>query len=192
MKIYTKTGDKGTTQVYTSQVLRLDKNDAILECYWSIDELNSHIGLLSILLIGAPSEQQKPNGQNALNIRLNEFVNPAFMFNIQQTLFSIGFAISDKPQIDNNATEALEIAIDAMQSELPTQTKFILPGGTQAASQAHICRTVTRRAERTIVTVAKQQNVPEICIQYLNRLSDYFFVAARYLNHRENHADIEV
>ncbi len=192
MKIYTKTGDKGTTQVYTSEVLRLDKNDAVLECYGSIDELNSHIGLLNSLLADVQSEQPKPDSQDNVNTVLDEFVSPAFMFGIQQTLFSIGFAISDKPQIENNATEALEQAIDAMQSKLPPQTKFILPGGTQVASQAHICRTVTRRAERTIVTVSKQQNVPAICIQYLNRLSDYFFVAARYLNHRVNHADIEV
>lgn len=198
MKIYTKGGDTGTTQVYTSEVLRLDKNDAVLECYGSIDELNSHIGLLSSVLgVHQPHHPSslKLSSENAEleeNPELDQFVCPAFMFNIQQTLFSIGFAISDKPQIENNATTVLEQAIDAMQSALPPQTKFILPGGTQAAAQAHICRTVTRRAERTLVSVAQQQNVPAICIQYLNRLSDYFFVAARYLNHRVKHADIEV
>jgi cob(I)alamin adenosyltransferase len=114
------------------------------------------------------------------------------MFGIQKTLFSIGFAISDKPQIDDNATQLLEEAIDKLQQKLPPQTKFILPGGSQLAAQAHICRTVTRRAERTIVSVAQQQNVPDICIQYLNRLSDYFFVAARALNVRAQISDIEV
>ncbi len=180
MKIYTKTGDKGTTQVYTSEVLRLTKNDAILECYGSIDELNSHIGLLSALLIKEASNKEEP------------YLSQSFMFGIQKTLFSIGFAISDKPQIDENATQVLEHAIDKLQQELPPQTKFILPGGGQLAAQAHICRTVTRRAERTIVSVSQQQSVPDICIQYLNRLSDYFFVAARALNSRSKIADIEV
>lgn len=180
MKIYTKTGDKGTTQVYTSEVLRLTKNDAILECYGSIDELNSHIGLLSALLVEEASNKEEP------------YLSQSFMFGIQKTLFSIGFAISDKPQIDENATQVLEHAIDKLQQELQPQTKFILPGGSQLAAQAHICRTVTRRAERTIVSVSQQQNVPDICIQYLNRLSDYFFVAARALNSRAKIADIEV
>jgi cob(I)alamin adenosyltransferase len=183
MKIYTKTGDKGTTQVYTSEVLRLDKNDAILECYGSIDELNSHIGLLSALLGNA-------NASSGNNDEIN--LSPSFMFDIQKILFSIGFAISDKPQIDENATQVLEDAIDKLQLELPPQTKFILPGGSQLAAQAHICRTVARRAERAIVTVSQQRSVPAICIQYLNRLSDYFFVAARAFNVRAQIADIEV
>lgn len=180
MKIYTKTGDKGTTQVYASEVLRLNKNDAILDCYGSIDELNSHIGMLSALLAADTINHEDP------------CLSQSFMFNIQKTLFTIGFAISDKPQIDENATKVLEQAIDKLQQELPPQTKFILPGGSQLAAQAHICRTVTRRAERTIVSVAQQQNVPDICIQYLNRLSDYFFVAARAFNFRAQIADIEV
>lgn len=180
MKIYTKTGDKGTTQVYTSEVLRLDKNDAILECYGSIDELNSHIGLLSALMGNIDTDDNESS------------LSATFMFDIQKTLFSIGFAISDKPQIDENATQVLEDAIDKLQQELPAQTKFILPGGNQLAAQAHICRTVARRAERTIVSVSQQRNVPAICIQYLNRLSDYFFVAARAFNSRAQIADIEV
>jgi len=180
MKIYTKTGDKGTTQVYTSEVLRLNKNDAILECYGSIDELNSNVGLLSALLSADIGNKEEP------------YLSRAFMLDIQKTLFSIGFAISDKPQIDGSATQLLEEAIDTLQQELPPQTKFILPGGSQLAAQAHVCRTVTRRAERTIVSVSQQQNVPEVCIQYLNRLSDYFFVAARALNAKAQIADIEV
>lgn len=180
MKIYTKTGDKGTTQVYTSEVLRLSKDDAILECYGTIDELNSHIGLLSSMLIDTESTSKV------------DALCPSFMYEIQKTLFSIGFAISDKPQLDESATIAIEEAIDVLQKNLPAQTKFILPGGCQAAAQAHVCRTVARRAERTLVSVSKQQNVPEVCNQYLNRLSDYFFVAARTLNYHSQISDIEV
>jgi cob(I)alamin adenosyltransferase len=180
MKIYTKTGDKGTTQVYTSEVLRLSKDDAILECYGTIDELNSHIGMLNALLVDSSDQNQ------------SDALSPSFMFEIQKTLFSIGFAISDKPQIDANTTKAIEDAIDSLQQSLPAQTKFILPGGSQAAAQAHICRTVARRAERSLVSVSQQQNVPEVCLQYLNRLSDYFFVAARALNFSAQISDIEV
>lgn len=180
MKIYTKTGDKGTTQVYTSEVLRLNKNDAILECYGSIDELNSHAGMLSALMLEASPALSQPA------------LDSTFMLNIQKTLFSIGFAISDKPQIDDSAVTVLEDAIDQLQQTLLPQTKFILPGGSKLAAQAHICRTVTRRAERTVVTVSQQQHVPDICIQYLNRLSDYFFVAARAFNALAQIPDIEV
>ncbi len=100
MKIYTKTGDKGTTQVYTSEVLRLDKNDAILECYGSIDELNSHIGLLSALM-----------GNIDANINDESSLSTTFMFDIQKTLFSISFAISDTPQIDENETQVINKTI---------------------------------------------------------------------------------
>ena len=179
MKIYTKTGDKGTTQVYTSEVLRLSKNDIILECYGTLDELNSHVGLLSALL----------NTQESIS---THFMNCEFLQSIQHNLFSIGFAISDKPQLEETSVEDLEKAIDELQSTLSPQTKFILPGGSHLGAQAHVARTIARRAERNLVALSAQQDIPDICIAYINRLSDYLFVAARSLNAASGMADIEV
>jgi cob(I)alamin adenosyltransferase len=179
MKIYTKTGDKGTTQVYTAEVLRLSKDDIILECYGTLDELNSHIGLLSALLISV-------KGINT------EALSCEFLQAIQHNLFAIGFAISDKPQLNETSVEALEEAIDKLQSTLAPQTKFILPGGSHLGAQAHVARTIARRAERKLVSLSAQQNIPDICIAYINRLSDYLFVAARSLNAATGIADIEV
>ncbi|MDT0581307.1 MULTISPECIES: cob(I)yrinic acid a,c-diamide adenosyltransferase [Alteromonadaceae] len=179
MKIYTKTGDKGTTQVYTSEVLRLSKDDIILECYGTLDELNSHIGLLSALL----NEKENLSASS---------LSCEFLQSIQHNLFSIGFAISDKPQLNENSVEVLETAIDELQSTLSPQTKFILPGGSQLGAQAHVARTIARRAERNLVALSAQQNIPDICIAYINRLSDYLFVAARSFNARTGIADIEI
>lgn len=169
MKIYTKTGDKGETQVYATQTLRLRKDDPILESYGTLDEFNAHVGLLNSLI-----EHEKTK---TLKAQLSE---------IQQAIFQIGFAISADTKIDDEDVNHLELWIDTMTQELPPQTHFILPGGTQAASQAHICRTVARRAERQLVRLQDAHPVPSICIQYINRLSDYFFVSARWLNQQKS------
>ena len=106
MKIYTKTGDKGTTQVYTSEVLRLSKDDIILECYGTLDELNSHIGLLSALL------NEKENlSASALSCE--------FLQSIQHNLFSIGFAISDKPQVHSVPSNAPHLPVLSVLSGVP-------------------------------------------------------------------------
>ena len=204
MKIYTKTGDKGSTQVYTSDFVRVNKNDIILECYGTLDELNSHIGLLNAQISNHASmnEVMNDSGNACTSIR------PEFLEGIQHTIFSIGFAISDKPQIKASDTQSLEEAIDQLQSLIPPQTKFILPGGSALAAQAHVCRTVARRAERQLVSLSLQQEevasdsakantaikepVPASCLTYINRLSDYLFVVARVLNHLQNISDVEV
>lgn len=173
MKVYTKTGDSGQTQIYAKQVVRLDKDDAVLDCYGTLDELNAHVGrLLSELT---------ESGYTAHNETLNS---------IQVCLFQIGFAISDTTALNQQHVAGLEQHIDNMQSRLPAQTQFILPGGHLSASQAHICRTITRRAERVLVALTKQHSVPDVCLRYLNRLSDYFFVVARDINHYFEHPDI--
>ena len=164
MKVYTKTGDKGETQVYADKPLRLSKDDHILECYGTLDELNANIGLLIA----------KTDAQSFTET----------LTNIQQRLFQIGFAISATSNVTDDDIEALEKQIDAMQEQMPAQTTFILPGGTEAAAQAHVCRTIARRAERRLVTVSEQNDVPASCLAYVNRLSDYCFVLARYLNHQ--------
>jgi cob(I)alamin adenosyltransferase len=176
MKIYTKGGDQGQTQIYADQVLRLSKSDSVLDCYGTLDELNAHIGLLRSYI----------NQDNALSI-VGKQLEP-----IQQALFQIGFAISAATKLVDQDVKNLEHEIDRLQALLSTQTSFILPGGCIAASQAHVCRTVARRAERNLVALIPEHTIPAICLQFINRLSDYLFVIARSLNHESGVNDIKV
>lgn len=179
MKIYTKTGDKGHTQVYADKVLRVAKSDELLECYGSLDELNAHLGLLISLLGEAPTS--------------NHFdEHKADLCHIQQLLFQIGFAISASTTLVPADVLSLEQKIDQMQTQLAPQTSFILPGGSQAAAQAHVCRTIARRAERRMVALLAEHEVPTVCLEYLNRLSDYLFVFARWQNNQQGLEDIKV
>lgn len=170
MKIYTRTGDKGQTSLLGGT--RVPKDHARIEAYGTIDELNSHLGMLRDLL-------------NSHQLEL--------IIGIQQKLFSIGSRLAaaseaeaDRfkvPHVDEDDITALEHAMDTMDSELPEMRNFILPGGHVAVSQAHICRTVCRRAERLVVHLAAQEQLPEVIVRYLNRLSDLLFVLARWSGH---------
>lgn len=169
MKIYTKTGDNGTTGLIGGT--RVSKNDIRLEAYGTIDELNSFIGLL--------------------NTYSFEVENKDFLYEIQNKLFSIGsYLATDTSKTDINAASFLsekdviniENEIDRLDEKLPLLKNFILPGGTQAGAICHICRTVSRRAERNIYTVNFVYNVDNHIFEYINRLSDYFFVLSRYIN----------
>jgi cob(I)alamin adenosyltransferase len=182
MKIYTKGGDKGKTQVYLADIKRVSKDDKILACYGDLDELNSHIGMLAAHLETLTENKH----------RKDVLLSTAELLNIQKDIFSIGFAISDKPQFGSERIDFLETKIDTLQASLAPQTHFILPGGSIAAAQAHISRTVARRAERALVSLAKDNQVPEVCLAYINRLSDFLFVSARYLNSLSNKPDIVV
>lgn len=171
MKIYTKGGDKGETQIYAGEMVRLSKSADVVECYGTLDELNAHLGLLHSLGLADHAD---------------------IVVQIQQAIFQIGFAISAETTLRIDDLSLLEQQIDAMQDVLPAQTSFILPGGCHAGAQAHVCRTVARRAERRLVVLMNDYPVPEICIQYINRLSDYLFVLARSLNHLANVAETKV
>ncbi|MFZ1688406.1 MAG: cob(I)yrinic acid a,c-diamide adenosyltransferase [Flavobacteriales bacterium] len=165
MKIYTRTGDKGQTSLLGGT--RVPKDHARIEAYGTVDELNSHLGMLRDL---APDRS-------------------SFIVGIQEKLFSIGSRLAspseaeaDKfkvPRVEEADIAAMETAMDAMDKELPEMRNFILPGGHPAVSQAHICRTVCRRAERLVVAIAEAEQLPEIIVRYLNRLSDLLFVLAR-------------
>ncbi|MDM7861103.1 cob(I)yrinic acid a,c-diamide adenosyltransferase [Alteromonas sp. ASW11-36] len=174
MKIYTKTGDQGETQVYLTDTLRKRKDDLLLEAYGTLDELNAHVGVLI---------SHVNNTDKALIEQLTL---------VQRDLFQLGFAISASSTLDETRIVALENAIDAMQKSVPAQTAFILPGGTLQAAQAHVCRTVCRRAERVLVSLAEQHELAPVAQAYINRLSDYFFVLARYFNYHAEVSDIEV
>jgi cob(I)alamin adenosyltransferase len=171
MKIYTKSGDKGETQIYAGEMVRLAKSADVVECYGTLDELNAHLGLLRSLGISEHAES---------------------VIQIQQAIFQIGFAISAETKLQPQDLTFLEQQIDKMQAVLPPQTSFILPGGCHAGAQAHVCRTVARRAERRLVALINEYPVPDICIQYINRLSDYLFVLARNLNQLANAQETKV
>lgn len=172
-KIYTRTGDDGTTSLVGGK--RVSKTDPRLDTYGTIDELNSFIGLmLSVMDNKAESTQ---------NIRW-----------IQQKLFNIGgclatdtscFELPESCKITAADVENLEHMIDSLQEGLPQQRSFILPGGTQAASLAHVSRTVCRRAERLILALPDSAKAPRELLQFVNRLSDYLFVLARRINYFE-------
>ncbi|PZX64546.1 cob(I)yrinic acid a,c-diamide adenosyltransferase [Hydrotalea sandarakina] len=175
IKIYTKTGDAGNTSLIGGT--KVPKSHLRIESYGTIDELNSFIGLLNDHLL--TFDALKP-----LNIDLKE---------IQDRLFTIGSALAcdpDKetrmklPDLTENDVHWLEQRIDDMQRELPEMKHFILPGGHVAVSTAHIARCVCRRAERLCVAMQLQNLfMPPLVLQYLNRLSDYLFVLARYIGH---------
>lgn len=182
MKIYTKTGDTGETSLFGGG--RVKKNDLRVAAYGEIDELNSFVGAL-IASLGAALPAEK-----ALLLRKE-------LQNLQNRLFDLGaeLATGDErfleklPRRVNDAdTQMLEQAIDAMQKELKPLKNFVLPGGSSAAAQAHICRSVCRRAERAMLHAGV---TPPRLIAFINRVSDYFFVLARYLNYLEGVAEPE-
>ncbi|MBR4498456.1 MAG: cob(I)yrinic acid a,c-diamide adenosyltransferase [Bacteroidales bacterium] len=164
MKIYTKTGDNGTTSLIGGT--RVQKNDPRLECYGTIDELNSYLGLIRDNYSSQDIQDQ--------------------LLTIQQKLFIISAEIAnDKPQKTNipSISEAdilsLEEIIDGISEELPPQKSFIIPGGHPVSSYCQIARTVCRRAERTIYNIQPEKRPSMLSTIYINRLSDYLFILAR-------------
>ncbi|MBR1917444.1 MAG: cob(I)yrinic acid a,c-diamide adenosyltransferase [Bacteroidaceae bacterium] len=167
MKIYTRTGDSGQTSLVGGK--RVSKTHPRLEAYGTVDELSSHLGLLASLLTDHHHRQT--------------------ILTIQQTLFSLSAILATEPEskwqpepLSPSHTEKLEAEIDHLQQQLPALHAFIIPGGSQAACQAHVCRTVSRRAERRILALTKEIEVSADVLRYVNRLSDYLFVLARHLN----------
>ncbi len=180
MKIYTRGGDGGQTRIYADKPVKVAKSDVILDCYGDIDELNSHVGLLACY---CQSRDTDPDGA----LQETEWLQQ-----IQQNLFQLGYAISATSTLSEADISALEQRIDALSESLAPQRHFILPGGHVSAAQAHVCRTVCRRAERTLVAAGLAHPVPATTLAYINRLSDYFFVLARSLNHNAGTSDIQV
>lgn len=166
MKIYTKTGDKGRTALFGGK--RVSKDDIQIEAYGTVDELNSNLGLLIAHL----------THDDSLFLKKNQ----AILFDLGSHLASDGTADKFLPALSESIVTALENEIDNMTSKLPELKSFILPGGNARIAQAHICRTVCRRAERRVVSLAEVNSVEKLIITYLNRLSDYFFVLARKLS----------
>lgn len=176
MKIYTKKGDKGNTQLLGGKLVK--KNHPKLECYGSIDELNAFIG-------------------NIYDEKINE-LHRNILFKIQNQLFNLGSCIAFEgkkeniklPQIKEKDVELLEKNIDKMDKSLPILKNFILPSGMSTVSKCHIARTICRRAERNLVSL-EEESINPLHLKYLNRLSDYLFVLARCILAENNINAIE-
>lgn len=175
--IYTKTGDKGSTSLVGGS--RVSKDDVRVEAYGTVDELNSHIGLLAEMI----REQEEAHYKTLKRIQNNLFI-------VQTLLATEDEALKRKlPTLPTDAATELEHQIDAINDSLPQLKQFVIAGGTVAGAQGHVCRTVCRRAERRVVTLASQVEVEEEVLCYLNRLSDYLFVLARHLVVSRNMAE---
>ena len=168
-RIYTRTGDDGTSALATGE--RRPKSDLRFEAIGTVDEANATIGLVRL-------------HREALGSDLD-----AMLARIQNDLFDLGadLATPDKARgerlrISTTQVERLEREIDGLNARLLPLTSFVLPGGSPAAANLHLCRTVTRRAERLAVALAARENVNPEALHYINRLSDFFFVAARVAN----------
>ncbi|ADB18789.1 ATP/cobalamin adenosyltransferase [Pirellula staleyi DSM 6068] len=177
MKIYTRTGDEGETGLFGGP--RVRKDNARIEAYGTVDELNAFLGL-------ARCETLPPLIEHVLE-------------QVQADLFSVGAELAtpepqklNMPLVGDADVTQLELAIDALEEPLQPLRNFILPGGTKAAATLHVARGVCRRAERWVVHLgaAEQVEISPWIIRYLNRLSDYLFVAARYANYSASVADV--
>lgn len=175
MKIYTKTGDKGTTALFGGT--RVPKHHLRIESYGTVDELNSYIGLVRDQKIDANSISSLIRVQNELFTLGAMLATPPE----KETLKS-GKERLNIPKITSKNIELLEQEIDAMNLELPQMTNFILPGGNQTVSFCHIARCVCRRAERLTTALNENEPINPAILKYLNRLSDYLFVLARKLS----------
>ena len=168
MKIYTKTGDDGTTSLVGGE--RVEKDSLRVECYGTVDEVNSILGLI------------------IAEIKSKDVFS--LLYEIQNKLFTIGGELAtpenksdfNKVKLVNDDILLLENSIDKYEKELESLKQFILPGGTKGASLLHYARSICRRVERLVISLSKKEKVSNLILVYLNRLSDLLFVLARYEN----------
>ena len=170
-RIYTKTGDRGETHLAGGQ--RVAKDSARIACYGTVDELNAFVGMAAL------SARESVPGLATILRR------------VQHELFNLGSILATRPEdvhprqarITDAEIRQLEIEIDRMNADLAPLRSFVLPGGSRLNTELHVCRTVCRRAERLAITLDREETIPPETIQYLNRLSDAFFVWSRWANH---------
>lgn len=171
-KIYTRTGDEGTTALFGGD--RVPKDHPRIAAYGTVDEINSHVGVALAHLSGAPGEDRLA----------------PLLARVQDDLFVLGADLATPsdakpvvPRIAADHTRRLEQDIDAFEADLPSLKHFVLPGGTPAGATLHVARTSCRRAERLTISAGHETPVNEHAAVYLNRLSDLLFVLARWANH---------
>jgi cob(I)alamin adenosyltransferase len=170
-RIYTKTGDHGQTHLAGGQ--RVDKDSLRIQCYGTVDELNAFVGMACV----SASESVAKLAP--------------ILRRVQHELFNLGSILATQPQdvhpkqarVTAAEVRQLEIEIDRMNADLAPLRSFVLPGGSRLNTELHACRTICRRAERIAVSLAREDEIPPEAIQYLNRLSDAFFVWSRWVNH---------
>jgi cob(I)alamin adenosyltransferase len=177
VNIYTRTGDKGKTGVIGG---RVDKDDLQVDAYGTVDELNAFVGQAMSFMDAAKFADMLED-----------------LLNVMHELFDCGSDLavlkkgSHEYKVTAEMVDRLEPLIDKYDAETPDITRFILPGGSRVSSALHVCRTVCRRAERRVVTLARRQEINTEVMRYLNRLSDLFFTIARTANFREDQGDVE-
>jgi cob(I)alamin adenosyltransferase len=191
MKIYTKTGDDGETGLFGGP--RVPKDNLRIEAYGTVDELNSVVGLVRLHTSStsgdaALREQAARDALKSLDEQLER---------VQNQLFDLGAALATPEPlkfgivgVTDEAVAAMEQSIDAFERDLEPLKQFILPGGAPAAAYLHLARTVCRRAERLVVGLARQSDISPLGVIYLNRLSDWLFVAARWVNRVQGVVDV--
>ena len=178
MKIYTRTGDLGQTSLWgRGTQKRVSKDSVRVEAYGAVDEANALLGVARTFLVSHQDVEH-------------------VLEQIQHRLFALGADLSNiNPERDNRTTEQdianLERIIDHWDQQLPPLRHFVLPSGSPSVAQLHVCRTVVRRAERRVVTLATEDESLVLHVKYLNRLSDLLFVAARFVNHLDGVSDAE-
>ena len=172
MKVYTKTGDDGTTALFGGD--RVGKNHPRIVAYGTVDETNAAVGMARAVLDDTVWAKRAD----------------AILGRIQEELFVLGGDLASPgdvkypvPRIEAHHVTALETEIDGLEADLPPLKHFILPAGHPAAATLHLARTVCRRAERQTIEAAKTEDISAEAVHYLNRLSDFFFVLARWVNH---------
>ncbi len=175
-RIYTKRGDSGETSLAGGQ--RVAKDSLRIEAYGTVDELNACVGLANV------SCQERAGDDPRMGLLA------AILRRVQHELFNLGSILATKPEdvhpkqarVTDREIEQLEREIDAMNEDLPKLRSFVLPGGTRLNAELHVARTVCRRAERLLVALAREEEIPPETIRYLNRLSDAIFVWSRWAN----------
>jgi cob(I)alamin adenosyltransferase len=183
-RIYTRTGDQGETSLASGE--RVSKDAPRIECYGTVDELNSFVGLAAVTA----------HEESAAVPPLGDLER--ILLRIQHELFNLGSILSTlpeavhprQPRITGAEIRVLEEEMDRMNEDLPELRSFVLPGGSRLAAELHLCRTVCRRAERLLVSLSRQTDIDPVNIRYLNRLSDAFFVFSRWANLKLGRAEI--
>jgi len=194
MPIYTRTGDKGQTSLFNGQ--RVSKADLRVEAYGTVDDLNSAIGVViaevqsskfKVQSYGSTSSPSRAKSRDSSKLKTE-------LTELQNDLFDIGSCLANPTaeplEYLQDRVRNFEKEIDKMTEEMPSLANFILPGGGRIGSLIHFARTVTRRAERRVVTLGEREKIDKNIIMYLNRLSDLLFTMARFVNYREEQKEI--